>query len=228
MKTNNGLEKGYIFVEAAIVYPIITLIFFVIFYAALFVYEKATLQTSIENAVIYYKSEKSDTYVSMREKFEKNLDSRIANKYGNVKYKNPYRHVGSALSGIIGAIISKFGSPENDYTSTTTIASFIKNSGGSDVNVTNVKEEDFYLYKTIEVTANKPLSASINIDKVGGKSKIKIESKAKFVILDSDSFIRDIDFAADLLEDTKAGDLFRELKDKTSGTYKKLMDKIKK
>lgn len=226
MKTNNGLEEGYVFVEAAIVYPIITLIFFVIFYAAIFVYEKATLQSSIENAVIYYKSEKTDTYVSMLGEFEKTLDSRIGNKFDGVSYKNPYRNIGSTLSGVLQSIISKFGKPDKDPGSTTTIGNFIRNTGGRDINVTKVKEEDVYLFKKVEVMANKALSASVNINKVGGKKNITIESKAKFVILDSENLIRDVDFVADLIKDTKVGELYGKLKDKTSETYNKFKNKI--
>ena len=74
--------------------------------------------------------------------------------------------------------------------------------------------------------ANKALSASVNINKVGGKKNITIESKAKFVILDSENLIRDVDFAADLIKDTKVGELYEKLKDKTSETYNKVMDKI--
>ena len=60
-------EKGEIFVEATIVLPICIVAILAFFYAALFMAQKANLQANLQNALIYYKSQESDTFVRVKD-----------------------------------------------------------------------------------------------------------------------------------------------------------------
>ena len=48
-------EKGYIFVEAVLVFPVCILIILALYYAAIFMCQRANLQASLQTALTYYK-----------------------------------------------------------------------------------------------------------------------------------------------------------------------------
>ena len=225
MGSNNCSEKGHTIVEATFVYPVVIFTFIAIFYAALFLYKKANLQANLGNAVVYYKNEKTDTFVSMLDCITKDSDFLIGNRYDKPEYKNPYRNIGSvalsALSGLIGG---------NDNSKAIgRIGSFVRKSYGmSDVTITSEQVKDYYLFKTIEVTGSKKEKSALNIAIIGGKNSVNIGVKAKVTVIDADNIIRDIDFATDLISDTKLGRMIEEKKGQIKAGYEKFIGKLKK
>lgn len=75
-------ERGvYMIVEAAIVYPIMLVMIMVIIFFCAFMVIKANMQSALETALVYYRTELSDRYVSFLE------DERISgNDVSDTKY----------------------------------------------------------------------------------------------------------------------------------------------
>ena len=209
MKANNHLEKGHVIVEATIIYPVVILVFIVIFYAAIFVFKKAGLQVNVENALLYYKSEMTDNYISMLNGFESDGEYRIANTYEVPdSYKNPYRSEKTSISS-------------------DRITSFVKQAYGlSDAEVTINQVKDFYLFKTIEATGNRSLDTAINVAMVGGKNHMEMTADTIVTIADNDNMIRDIDFIAELTADAQFGQKLQEYKGKIIEKYNALMNNL--
>ena len=57
-------ESGLAVVEATILLPFCMIMVIAIYYAAIFMCQKANLQANLQNALIYYKNVESDTYVT--------------------------------------------------------------------------------------------------------------------------------------------------------------------
>lgn len=209
MKANNHLEKGHVIVEATIIYPVVILVFIVIFYAAIFVFKKAGLQVNVENALLYYKSEMTDNYISMLNGFESDGEYRIGNAFEVPdSYKNPYRG-------------------ENSLISYDRITGFVKQAYGlSDAEVTINQVKDFYLFKTIEATGNSSLDTAINVAMVGGKNHMEMTAGTIVTIADNDNMIRDIDFIAELTADAQFGQKLQEYKGKIIEKYNALMNNL--
>ena len=221
MKSNNHSEKGHTIVEATFVYPIVILVFFALFYAALFLYEKANLQASLENALLYYKSEKTDTGVYILEGLKEDNGGLIGNGFKTPEYENPYRNVMAAG----GSAISRFIEKEPKAYS---MEKFISSFNGLNGTKIETKYEDNLAFKIIAAEGTKNLSTKLNIGLVGGKNAITIQSKAKITVLDSENLIRDIDFAVDLIMDSKLGDIIRKGVNKIEEGYENLIKTIDK
>lgn len=56
-------EIGTAIIEATMLLPFCILMVIALYYAAIFVCQKANLQANVENTLIYYKNVYSDTYV---------------------------------------------------------------------------------------------------------------------------------------------------------------------
>lgn len=220
MKFNRNSEKGHTIVEATFVYPIVILVFFALFYAAFFVFKKASLQVNVENALLYYKSELTDNYVNMLNGFESDGEFSTGNKYEVPdSYKNPYRNVISTISGALGGGKSQVSSDK--------ISSFVQQAYGlSDASVDVGKVKDFYLFKTIEVTGERSLDTAINVALVGGKNHMDMAAKTTFTVVDGDNIIRDVDTITNLIADSKFGKKFDEFKGKITDKYNGLIDKF--
>lgn len=225
MKNNDNFEKGYAIVEATIVYPIIILVFCAIFYAALFVYEKASLQASLEDSMIYYKSELTDTYIRMSDGMKDDKGSRIGNEIEKIKYKNPYRNIGSIAKSILGGLVGLDSKAEL----TGKVSKFINNSYRTrGIQLSGGEDKDYYFFKTIGATAVIKRNTLINIAMVGAKNSIDIGTKTTITVADPDNLIRDIDFVTDLAANTKLGRMIEEKKGQIKAGYENFIKKLKK
>ena len=56
-------RDGYTIVEATFVFPIIILIVLALFYVAIFLCQRAILQSNLQTALLYYKNVESDNYI---------------------------------------------------------------------------------------------------------------------------------------------------------------------
>lgn len=231
MKTQRKKEGGYVIVEATIVYPIVVMVFFVILYAAMFIYHKANLQASIENALIYFKNQRSDSYVEIEDRIKKETTSMIGNKYNRPEFLFPYRHGFQFLVEGTTKVIQKLdGSMENDEgvdeRLTEDFKKYFNSSYDIDISEIKVIPRNFYFFKEIEVRAVKKIKTSLNLAMVGGLNEIEIKAIAKVVVVDGDNFIRDVDYVTFLLEDTKFGKSIKEIKQKIIEGYEKIKDKF--
>lgn len=222
-------EKGNTIVEATIVYPITIMTFFVLLYLSIFLCQRANLQANLEDALVYYKSVGTDTYVSVDSALSYNMeditDHAKGNSYHVTEKLNPYRKLGNALAkGFLQAVGSK--------TSESGFAKFFRSGSGhmffddgSNVSI-SYKENDFVIYKRITATATQTVKAPINLSMVGGKNSMVITAQATAVVVDGDDTIRDIDFAGHLIDNSVVGEKLRETVSKVTDFYGKLKEKM--
>lgn len=222
MKKIEKNESGHTIVEATIVYPVTILVFFVLLYASLFLCQRANLQANLEDALIYYKHVNSDTYVTAGSElsFEANGEEifAVGNQYESPKKLDPYRHIFHTLTG--------------GNLSSSNFASFFRSAyghmffdDGSNVQVT-LKENDYLIYRKLTATAKQTVESPINISFVGATNTVDITAQATVVVVDGDNMIRDIDFAGDILEDTRLGKAASGVAEKAVGFYNKFKEKF--
>lgn len=213
----NKKERGYVIVEATIVYPIAFLAFFAIYYSALFLYHKANLQSSLENALIYYKTQLGDNYIEALEKIvfdEKG--SRIGNKMADAEYLNPYGEIFNT---------AKTGFTKKKLVEKEKIQNFIKSSYGIDA-VVEVETSDYYFTRTIEAVATKELKTGLDLSLIGGKNTIQISAHARVVVTDNPNIIGTLDMMVDFISETKVGEKISDFIKEGKKMYEDLISKI--
>lgn len=221
------MENGNTIVEASIVYPITIFVFFVLFYSALFLCQRANLQANLEDALIYYKNVGTDTYVSVNDSMvfsnEGDTVAATGNEYRVTAKLNPYRRVGKAVTNAIG-----FKEINSDDFSKFFHSSYghMFFDNGNNVEVELVKVTDAILYKKITARATQTVQSPINIAIVGAKNSMVISAEATVVVVDGDDMIRDIDFAVDMVEKTKLGEAAKEVAGKAMGFYDDLKETL--
>lgn len=227
MKRFLKCEQGDTIVEATIVYPLTFFVFFVLLYASIFLCQRANLQANLEDALIYYKNAGTDTYVSADDKMSFFRDdvtiSAEGSHYDASQKLNPYRRIAKAIGNAFGS----------DEISASDFSNFFHSSvghmffdEGNNVNVELVKVMDTALYKEITARAAQTVESPVNIAIVGATNKMTITAEATVVIVDGDDMIRDIDFAGDMIKDTKFGVAAAEAAGKALEFYKKLKEKL--
>ena len=220
-------EQGNTIVEATIVYPVTIFVFFVLLYASLFLCQRANLQANLEDALIYYKNAGTDTYVSVDDKMRFYKEGETIHAKGNcyeVPGKlNPYRRIGKALGNALGF----------EEISSDKFSQFFHSScghmffyTGKNVQVELESVTDALLYKKITAKATQTLKSPINLAIVGATHKMTIVAKATVVVVDGDDMIRDIDFAGDVIKDTKFGTAVSEVAGKAMNFYDDLKEKL--
>lgn len=218
-------QQGHTIVEATIIYPITIMLFFVLLYAGLFICQRAILQSSLEDALIYYKNTDTDTYVSTEKKISFTTDGETitatGNTYESTKKLDPYRNIFHAVGSAFGNGINQ-SDFKNFFVSSYNHISFYK---GDNINVT-IKENNYVIYKRITATATQKMNTAVNIAWVGGENSLSLTAEATVVAVDGDSMIRDVDFAKDIVSQTKLGKKASELVDKAVDAYNKLKEKF--
>ena len=93
MQTFKKSEQGTAMVEATLMLPFCMIMIVGVLYAALYLCQKANIQSNLETALLYYKAAESDTYVESKAQMEydgSGLEA-VGSNYGTVRYLNPYR-----------------------------------------------------------------------------------------------------------------------------------------
>lgn len=224
MKDNRKKEGGYVIVEATIVYPIAFLIFFLVFYAALFLYHRANLQASIENALIYYKSQLADNYIEVNQngiEIGEN-EARLGNRLNtdDIKFKNPYDREIKFFKDGYNSIT------KNSEDLTMDFKKFLEGSYGIVLDDLEAKLNNFYIFQELKVKAVKKMNTGINLAFIGATDSIDIKVEAKVVLVDGDNIVRDVDFLAYLIRDTKIAEGIKSFKGKIVDGYEKIKSKI--
>lgn len=216
----NNDEKGTAIVEATILLPFCIVIIIALFYAAIFLCQKANLQANLQNTLIYYKNTYSDNYIDTQDTIhyskEGNTYSGEGSRFGEIKYLFPYR--------AFIELFQKFDSSKFE-SFFRQMSGFMFFDDGSNITISpidgNSYLKNYLIYKTISAKATQVLTPAISLEMIGLDSTIKIEVSGTVVISDGDEMIREIDLAVDLLEDTKAGEAAAKAVAKVSELYTK-------
>ena len=89
-----------------------------------------------------------------------------------------------------------------------------------------IDHTNYLVLKQLEVTAVQTIEAPIDFSVLGIDNKFEITATAKVNVINHDDMIRNVDYAVDLLEDTKLGEIYDNIADKVREAYGKLKEAI--
>ncbi len=216
----NQNEAGAIEVEATVIMPLVILSVILLLFVAEMMLERALLQASLQNALTYYSSTLSDSFVSVDEKVifsagssEKESDSGRLGKGNHYEEPNnplfPYRGVFGNKKEAFDVDFKKF------FLSTGTFL-FKDNLEVS------YSYENKFIYEELTATARQSFKLPIDMSLLGAPNTYSIEASAKVVVVDNDNIIDNIDFVVHLINKTKVGDLLKDIGGKVKEGYDKL------
>lgn len=210
-------EKGVAVVEATLLLPFCIIMIIALYYAAIFLCQKANLQANLENSLIYYKNLESDTYVlassAMAYNSEGGTVSAEGSSYGPTSYLFPYRFLTMKFS-------------EADFKSFFhSMCGYMFFDTGENVEITT-KETNYVVYKEITATATQTVKPAISLEMVGMPDELVISATGTVVVSDTEDFIQNTDFVIDIVEDTSLGKAAGELVDKAVEFYNKFKEKF--
>jgi len=211
-------EYGGIEVEAVFIMPIAVLSTILLLYLSLFMFQRANLQAGLETALVYYKNTITDAHVTQNEvvSYVKTETSSTAsgNSYEVEGSLNPYR-------GILG---TGYKSLE----STTDFEKYFRSIAGGmlfDDNMTfTVDVKNYALFKRMDVTVTQIVDAPIDFGLLGLGNKLEITATSQVNLVDHDDMIRNVDYAIDIVEDTKLGELAKSFATKFGEWYNKFLE----
>ncbi len=210
MQTFRKSEQGTAMLEATLMLPFCMIMIVGVLYAALYLCQKANIQSNLETALIYYKAAESDTYVHARAQMEYGgggLEA-VGSNMGEIKYLNPYRFFFMEF---------KEGNYTNFFRS---ICGHMFFDTGDNVEI-HAEKHNYVFYKTIEAEARQTVKPPINLSLVGGPDEMTIIVTGEVVVNDGDDFIRNVDFAIDMLADTKVGEMVQGIGEAAKNLYEK-------
>lgn len=210
-----GLKRqdGNAIVEATIVFPIMIMIIIVLFYAALFLCQRANLQANLQTSLIYYKNLETDTNVVIDQNGSASILNLHGSKYDTPKVRFPYRNFFMSTKNQQGDFQKLF----------TKIAGQMFFASVSDVQV-DYKTRNFVVYQDITATATQKVKIPINSRMLGIEPDITIGVEARVVVTDPDEFARTSQLIGDLVDNTKLGEIMAKAGEKVASGYKKLKE----
>jgi hypothetical protein len=188
------------------------------YFAAIYVCQKANLQANMQNTLIYYKNTYSDTFIGVAdEPSYSQADGKdimeSVNKYDASKFKNPYRFFmmdkpGSGFEKLFKTMYGHmfFASPDNE-------------------NITvKVKTTNYVVYQALTVDVEQSFEPAVSLAMVGVDNKMNITVSGTVVISDGDDFIRNTDLVIDIIENTEIGKAAKEIVSDAVKVYEKFKD----
>ncbi len=210
-------EDGLAIVEATILLPVCIISVIALYYVSIFLCQKANLQANLHTALIYYKNSESDTFVQAEEQMQfQTADHAIdalASSYGETAKLFPYRFFGM-----------KFRKESFEQLFRSICGNMFFDTGDN-VRL-SVSSKNYIVYKKITASASQPVKPAISLAMIGLPDELEIAASGEAVVTDADDFIRNTDFAADIISDTALGKKIGDLADTVSGYYQKLKQKF--
>lgn len=215
-------ERGSVEVEVTIILPIAILSVVMLLYLSLFLFQRANLQAGLETAVIYYKNTVTDTYVTHDGSLNYVADSDksylgTGNSYAAEEPLNPYRGFVKVIADNVneGNVSGNF---ENYFHSVAGNMLF------SDDLKIEIDYTNYVILKEFKATAVQKISWPIDLSLIGVGKEYEISASARVAVADHDGIIRDVDYAIDLLEETKLGEIAGNFRDKVKEAFEKMKE----
>lgn len=216
MRYKDKKEQGDVVVEATIILPIAIFCVIFLLYTSVFICQKALLQSALETSVVYFKNTLTDNYVSQNETvtYTTGEDSVVAqgNSYSADQPLNPYSKF------FVGK--KKLSQPEFE----TYFYSIAKNLLYKENLVIDIDYSNYILFKEIRVTAEQVLEFPIDLSVIGISGDVNLSAAVRVAVVDHDELIRNTDYAIDILEDTKVGEVAGKIASKIGEAYNKMHD----
>lgn len=207
-------ESGSAEVEVIFILPIAILSVVMLLYLSLFLFQRANLQACLESSLVYYKNTVTDTYVGKKAvsySDSSNDNMGMGATYSAVVPKNPYRGMFGDGGGL--------NSQEDFEAYFRSVAGKMLFEQGL---MLTIDYSNYVVLKQFEVTALQEVSFPIDLSMLGIGREHKVSATARVAVVDHDSIVRDVDYAIDILEDTKLGEMAKEFASKISAAYAKL------
>lgn len=192
MRTMRALWKdknGYAVVEAAILFPIIIMIFASLVLLAIYLPSRAVLQRATQYAATAIATERSDTWVSF---------DPSGMRYG---WLNSRSELDNVYTSLFRSVLNNGRRDEADearqIVSNVERQGFFKPAGSLDVEFGVV---NYVLYKEVVVTATRTIPSPVDLSLIGFPNEIPIRVTSTAVVQNGDEFVRNIDLAVDFVE----------------------------
>lgn len=210
-------ENGTAIVEATILLPFCLIMVIALYYAAIFMCQKANLQANVQNTLVYYKNVDSDTFVEASANMSYGINGgeigASGSSYGETTYEFPYRFFFMKFNE--GNFRSFFDS----------VCGYMFFDDGTNVEL-KVEKKNYVIYKMITVTATQTVKPAISLGLIGVPDSMTISVTGKAVITNGDEMVRNTDFVIDVVKDTSLGKKATELLDKAGEYYNKFKEKF--
>lgn len=223
-------EKGAVEVEATIILPIAILSVVLLMYLALFMYQRAHLQASLETALVYYKSTLTDTFVTKNGELKYTMETTAGE--GGAAGTKTYMASGNSykITDGINPYRGLFGD-EYDIGDDATFKAFFNSVAGDnfmfrDTLQVQIDYSNFVLLKQIKASAVQTVRSPIDFSILGAENSFTIYAAAKVNVIDHDASILLVDYAIDLVEDTKFGQAAKDFAAKCGEWYNSMLDKL--
>ncbi len=217
MEYKDKKEQGDVVVEATIILPIAIFCVIFLLYASIFICQKALLQSALETSVVYFKNTLTDNYIVQNAEitYTTGENSAIAqgNSYLADQPLNPYKKFGVSDKKLSNAEFEKY------FKSIIEKNLIYKENIDLTINYSN-----YILFKEIRVTAQQTLQFPIDLSIIGIGSDVKLQAAMRVAAVDHDELIRNTDYAIDILEDTKVGEIAGKIASKVGEVYNKMRD----
>ncbi|HOQ01203.1 MAG TPA: pilus assembly protein [Acetivibrio clariflavus] len=202
-------KRGSTTVEAALIFPIVFLSIITLVYITIFLYEQAYLKSladrAVERGAAIWKNPESDMYISLvkLEHFKDNdLYWKVFDYKEESKKKKVENYIGNSLKQYSIFQSGDKKNPKNNV----------------DIQF-DVEVKNYLVYKKLTVTVKKniklPVGNILNI--FGLENTVSIQAKSEALINDPAEFIRNTDFAIDLV---------KRIDNLTGNNLEKIIDKI--
>lgn len=227
MQKRNRSQSGEVVVEATIILPIAILCVILLLYISIFICQKAMLQAALETSVVYFKNTLTDNFVEQSDTLalssEEDVVRAVGNQYTTPEPLNPYDKF-----SVFNKKVSDdgFGDYFDSVAGNLLFRDDLNDDPNDDLKLT-IDYSNYILFKEISVTARQQLSFPIDFSIIGVDGTVDLSATAQVAVVDHDELIRNIDFAADAIRDTKIGDAVKKLKSNVTGLYGKLKEKLK-
>ena len=220
-KRKKHKECGSVEVEATVILPIAILSIVLLLYLSLFLFQRASLQACLETCLVYYKNVVTDTFVEKNDvSYSQSGDSYMGE--GSTYKKpdqplSPYRNMfgdGNDLGS---------GTDFQEYFDSVADGRMLFHDGIQ----TTIEYKNYVMVKRFEATASQTVEFPLDLSMIGiTDGRYVIAAAARVTVVDHDSTIRDLDYAIDLLEDTKVGEMAKDFAGKVKDTYEKIKEKL--
>lgn len=218
-------EQGGVEVEAVFILPITIISVVMLIFMSLFIYQRANLQASLETALIYYKNYLTDNYITYRD-----TAAPIGEESPYVLNGDNYK--ADELRSLID-FSKTFGDAYNTSSEETQkkFREFFFSVGG---NMLFYNPDDFkiklsyhngFMTDVIYADVKQKVKFPVDFSLLGVGEEYYIYSSAKVDVLDSDTIVRNVDFAVDVLVyDTGLYSIIKDVGSKISEAYGKFKD----
>lgn len=178
-------ESGDAVVEAAILFPIMTLIFAALVLLAAYLPAQAALQKATQFTAVALATEISDTWLSFSSDemtlYWETDKGKLANVYAKLFERN-------------GAYVSAEGEKITERMESRSIS-----SRAGELEVTS-RLNNRLVYKEVVIAASRTYDMPINLSLIGFPRTLKVTASSTAVVQNGDEFVRNMDIAADFAQ----------------------------